>query len=400
MGRNTLLALISVAVTLGIPPAIRGVERHSEPAKVFAIARLTIDPAHADDFPSYLLAASASRRKYGVDLVASYEIQFGEDTDRIVIWSAADAEALRQSLGTGVSLAPNLRDLVLSETVEVAEQNPIRAATPPDSSGKPKPETVFAIVWVSIRAAQHGNFVATLENQPALLTRYGVRLVASYHIQLGNLAREVDIWSASDAESIRRGFYAPDTDIPAFRPIIESERIEIGLSVEQSTQPGSHCTSVQIFSSQKNICPCTVATGANKHSLVSGTGPCGGSDESAREVAAREAIWLKASATNDPELAAPVLSDRMVTTSVEGRVAGKAEALADVKGYTWTRLENSDMQVRIFGSTAIATFTTKGTGDDPKGMPFSENERWTDTWVKMPNGQWQCVAAHGSNIEP
>jgi ketosteroid isomerase-like protein len=27
------------------------------------------------------------------------------------------------------------------------------------------------------------------------------------------------------------------------------------------------------------------------------------------------------------------------------------------------------------------------------------HERFTDTWVKMPNGQWQCVASHGSPVK-
>jgi hypothetical protein len=30
---------------------------------------------------------------------------------------------------------------------------------------------------------------------------------------------------------------------------------------------------------------------------------------------------------------------------------------------------------------------------------MDEHERWTDTWVKMPNGSWQCVASHGSEIK-
>jgi len=25
--------------------------------------------------------------------------------------------------------------------------------------------------------------------------------------------------------------------------------------------------------------------------------------------------------------------------------------------------------------------------------------RWTDTWVKMPNGKWQCVATQASPLK-
>jgi len=41
-------------------------------------------------------------------------------------------------------------------------------------------------------------------------------------------------------------------------------------------------------------------------------------------------------------------------------------------------------------------FDAKGT--DEKGKPMDMHARWTDVWVKMPNGTWQCVASHGSNI--
>ena len=49
--------------------------------------------------------------------------------------------------------------------------------------------------------------------------------------------------------------------------------------------------------------------------------------------------------------------------------------------------------------TAIATGGFKGKGTDESGKPFETNERWTDTWVKMPDGKWQCVASHGSDIK-
>jgi DNA alkylation repair enzyme len=48
----------------------------------------------------------------------------------------------------------------------------------------------------------------------------------------------------------------------------------------------------------------------------------------------------------------------------------------------------------------IAEYTGfKGKGTDPSGKPLDENERWTDTWVKMPNGKWQCAASHASTVK-
>jgi ketosteroid isomerase-like protein len=58
-----------------------------------------------------------------------------------------------------------------------------------------------------------------------------------------------------------------------------------------------------------------------------------------------------------------------------------------------------NVQVTVFGDAAIAIGGFKGKGSDASGKPFDEHERWTDTWVKMPNGQWQCVATQVSPIK-
>jgi hypothetical protein len=58
-----------------------------------------------------------------------------------------------------------------------------------------------------------------------------------------------------------------------------------------------------------------------------------------------------------------------------------------------------NVQVTVFGDTAIAIGRVKDKGTDASGKPFDEHERWTDTWVKMPNGKWQCVATQASTIK-
>jgi ketosteroid isomerase-like protein len=47
---------------------------------------------------------------------------------------------------------------------------------------------------------------------------------------------------------------------------------------------------------------------------------------------------------------------------------------------------------------AIVTGGYKGKGMD-SGKPFNEHLRWTDTWVKMPDGKWQLVASHYSPVK-
>jgi ketosteroid isomerase-like protein len=54
--------------------------------------------------------------------------------------------------------------------------------------------------------------------------------------------------------------------------------------------------------------------------------------------------------------------------------------------------------VTVFGGTAIATGGFDGKGTDASGKAFELHERWTDTWVKMPSGKWQCVASHATPV--
>ena len=118
-----------------------------------------------------------------------------------------------------------------------------------------------------------------------------------------------------------------------------------------------------------------------------------------KAVAALEEQWLQAQKTNNPDLVAPLLADNFVSTSSEGKVTSKAESLTLAKSTKYSSAEYSDLKVSVFGDTAIATGVEKLKGTDPSGKPLDVNERWTDTWVKMPSGKWQCVASHQSPIK-
>lgn len=119
-----------------------------------------------------------------------------------------------------------------------------------------------------------------------------------------------------------------------------------------------------------------------------------GGDEAA--VAASEHQWLKAQQTNDSALLAPLLADKVVYTNDDGKVfAGKRAVLADSKSITWSSVEYTHLSVTVFGHTAIATGTFIGKGTIAgKSMDF--REQFTDTWVKMAGGKWQCVATQTS----
>ena len=123
----------------------------------------------------------------------------------------------------------------------------------------------------------------------------------------------------------------------------------------------------------------------------------GGNSDAEKAVAAMEDLWAQSQRTNNPDLIAPHLSDKIVATGTDGSVTDKAGMLAAAKKAKYVSVEYPDMKVTVFGDTAIATGGFKGEGTNSEGKPFVP-ERWTDTWVKMPDGSWQCVATHSSTV--
>jgi ketosteroid isomerase-like protein len=116
-------------------------------------------------------------------------------------------------------------------------------------------------------------------------------------------------------------------------------------------------------------------------------------------VAAMEQKWLQSQKTNNPDLVAPLLADKFINTGRDGKVTNKAESLANAKATKYESVAYDDLKVTVFGDTAIATGGFKAKGTDASGKPLDVQERFTDTWVKMPNGQWQCVASQGSPVK-
>jgi ketosteroid isomerase-like protein len=117
-----------------------------------------------------------------------------------------------------------------------------------------------------------------------------------------------------------------------------------------------------------------------------------------KAIAALENQWLQSQKTNNPDLVAPLLADKFVNTESNGKVTNKTEMLAESKSRHYASAEYENVQVTVFGDTAIATGGFKAKGTEGSGKAFDEHERWTDTWVKMPSGNWQCVATQGSPI--
>jgi uncharacterized protein (TIGR02246 family) len=123
----------------------------------------------------------------------------------------------------------------------------------------------------------------------------------------------------------------------------------------------------------------------------------GGGTEDA--IKALEQKWMESQKTNNPDMTAPLLADKFVNTGSDGKVASKSESLAAAKATKYESVEYENVKVTVFGDTAIATGDFMGKGTDPEGKPLNPHERFTDTWVKMKDGKWQCVASHQSVVK-
>jgi ketosteroid isomerase-like protein len=125
--------------------------------------------------------------------------------------------------------------------------------------------------------------------------------------------------------------------------------------------------------------------------------PTTASDKDAATIVALENKWAQAAKTGDAATVRPIIADTFVTTDVAGHSYNKQELLETLKSGKWEYNGISDVKVRIYGDTAIATGGWAGKGIDGDGTRVERRERWTDTWVKIA-GKWQCVASHASEV--
>ena len=146
----------------------------------------------------------------------------------------------------------------------------------------------------------------------------------------------------------------------------------------------------------KRVVPCVLVL------VVLATSPLSRAQNNAateKAVADLEQQWLKSQQTNNVGLVEPLLADGFTSTSSEGEVSNRAQFIAEAKATKYTSVDYTDLRVTVYGDTAIAIGGFKGRGTDSSGKPFDTNERFTDTWLKMPNGRWHCVASHQSRVK-
>lgn len=112
-----------------------------------------------------------------------------------------------------------------------------------------------------------------------------------------------------------------------------------------------------------------------------------------KDIAAIEEQWSQAQNANNVPLEATLLADAIVLVGFDGKVYNKDQFIAEEKQTKYTKVTAENVVVHAYGTAAVATYvlTIKATDMHGKAVDLRANE--TDTWLKMPDGKWQCIAS-------
>ncbi len=108
--------------------------------------------------------------------------------------------------------------------------------------------------------------------------------------------------------------------------------------------------------------------------------------------------WQKATRTKDTAALKRIIAEDWVATNDMGKILNREDYLSQTTANTDViqSNENTDMQVRLFGDTAVVTggLTEKGTRN---GTAYTDTYKWTDVFVKR-GGRWQAVVSQWAKV--
>lgn len=117
-----------------------------------------------------------------------------------------------------------------------------------------------------------------------------------------------------------------------------------------------------------------------------------------QELAELATEWDRAMVANDPRSIGEFMTDDWVIVGSDGSVSDKGAFLSLVESGDLSHnvMETHDMNVRIYGDTAVAI--ARGvSGGRFRGEPFLLTERSSCVFVKQ-NGKWRCALTHLSSL--
>ena len=113
-----------------------------------------------------------------------------------------------------------------------------------------------------------------------------------------------------------------------------------------------------------------------------------------------EAEWNTAHVQGDAATLGRLFADDLVVVVPGMRPLSKADSLGMFKigGMKFDRYESSDVQLRVYGETAIVTGRIKRTRTIG-GKTMDDDWRFTKVYLRRA-GNWQVVSFHASNVGP
>ncbi len=119
-----------------------------------------------------------------------------------------------------------------------------------------------------------------------------------------------------------------------------------------------------------------------------------------KELIAAAHEWDRAMVANDPAAIGRHMADDWTIIGSDGSTSDKAGFLGLVQSGVLTHdvMESHEVQVRVYGETAVVT--SRGvSGGAFHGQRFYEVERVSCVFVRQ-SGMWRCVLTHLSKLAP
>ena len=120
-----------------------------------------------------------------------------------------------------------------------------------------------------------------------------------------------------------------------------------------------------------------------------------------QEILDLEQAWVTALLTSDADFLAQLYAEDIVYTHTNATMDTKASYLAKIRDrdLVYHTLERADIDVRLFGDTALAACRWMQTSTSG-GVAFEVNARYLHVYVRAQNeaGRWQLVAHQSTKI--
>lgn len=120
-----------------------------------------------------------------------------------------------------------------------------------------------------------------------------------------------------------------------------------------------------------------------------------------KQVEALEEKWRVAQMAGDIATMDRMLSDDFIGISMSGQLNTKAQQLDRIRNHQLviTRLDLSDMKVKLVGEVAIVTSSAQVEGTS-EGVSMQGVYRYTRIYQRLPSGEWKITNFEATRVRP